>query len=97
MKALAKLRSPASCARTFHSTQCQALPRRVVGIPAPPQLQKTGMLFDEDPTSPQEEEDKNEGTSAGHIFLGQQRTALKYMRLIEHDMPNLVRQYMCFL
>jgi len=77
--------------RQFHATHCHSFPRRQVGIPAPPQLQKTGLLFDEDTLTPQEEEDTNEGTSAGHTYLGQQRQVLQYMRLIEHDMPKLVQ------
>ena len=32
-------------------------------------------------------------TSAGHILLRQQRQVLYYMRLIDHDMPNLVGAY----
>ncbi len=79
--------------RQFHATHCHSFPRRQVGIPAPPQLQKTGLLFDEDTLTPQEEEDTNEGTSAGHTYLGQQRQVLQYMRLIEHDMPKLVREW----
>ncbi|KLO14491.1 hypothetical protein SCHPADRAFT_965876 [Schizopora paradoxa] len=76
--------------RQLHATSSRAFPRQV-GIPAPPQLQKTGLLFDEDVLTPAEEEDTNEGTSAGHMYLGQQRQVLQYMRLIEHDMPKLVQ------
>ena len=78
--------------RKLHATTSRAFPRKQVGIPAPPQLQKTGLLFDEDVLTSAEEEDTNEGTSAGHMYLGQQQQVLQYMRLIEHDMPKLVRK-----
>ena len=63
---------------------------------APPLLQKTGLLLDED-GDVDTETDTNEGTSAGHHYLQQQRQVLKVMRLIEHDMPKLVllHQYDC--
>lgn len=93
MQAVKHIQRQAVNVRQFHACTPRSFPRRVVGIPAPPQLQKTGLLFDEDDTTGADEQDTNEGTSAGHIFLGQQRQVLQYMRLIEHDMPKLVRMF----
>ncbi|KAI0304800.1 mitochondrial ribosomal subunit protein-domain-containing protein [Russula brevipes] len=33
---------------------------------------------------------ENDPTSVGHLYLGQQRQNLHYLRLIEHEMPKLV-------
>ncbi|KAI0307894.1 mitochondrial ribosomal subunit protein-domain-containing protein [Multifurca ochricompacta] len=35
-------------------------------------------------------ENENDTSSAGHLYLLQQRQNLHYLRLIEHEMPNLV-------
>lgn len=78
--------------RRFHSSPISLFPRQRAGIPPPPQLQKTGMLLDEDEEI-ENEDDPNEGTSAGHLYLEKQRQTLHYLRLIEHDMPRLVRQF----
>lgn len=83
------LKSVFGSIRPFHRSRRVAFPRQK-STPAPPLLQKTGMLFDEDPDA-DTEPDYNEGTSAGHLYLRQQRQLLNIMRLIENDMPNLVR------
>jgi hypothetical protein len=85
----AALRSFYGSIRSFHRSRNVAFPRQV-GTSAPPLLQKTGMLFDED-GDVDSEVDNSEGTSAGHLYLQQQRQILSVMRLIEHDMPKLVR------
>src|SRR6267154_2254306 len=35
-------------------------------------------------------ENENDSSSAGHLYLAQQRQNLHYFRLIEHEMPKLV-------
>jgi hypothetical protein len=35
-------------------------------------------------------ENDNDSSSAGHLYLMQQRQNLRYLRLIEHEMPKLV-------
>jgi hypothetical protein len=35
-------------------------------------------------------ENDNDASSAGHLYLMQQRQNLRYLRLIEHEMPKLV-------
>jgi hypothetical protein len=35
-------------------------------------------------------ENENDASSAGHLYLMQQRQNLRYLRLIEHEMPKLV-------
>ena len=35
-------------------------------------------------------ENENDTSSAGHLYLQQQRQNLHYLRLIEHEMPKLV-------
>ena len=35
-------------------------------------------------------ENENDSSSAGHLYLAQQRQNLQYFRLIEHEMPKLV-------
>jgi hypothetical protein len=35
-------------------------------------------------------ENDNDSSSAGHLYLAQQRQNLHYLRLIEHEMPKLV-------
>jgi small subunit ribosomal protein S35 len=35
-------------------------------------------------------ENENDSSSAGHLYLAQQRQNLHYLRLIEHEMPKLV-------
>ena len=35
-------------------------------------------------------ENENDSSSAGHLYLMQQRQNLRYLRLIEHEMPKLV-------
>ena len=35
-------------------------------------------------------ENENDSSSTGHLYLAQQRQSLKYLRLIEHEMPKLV-------
>jgi len=35
-------------------------------------------------------ENENDSTSAGHLWLNQQRQNLRFLRLIEHEMPKLV-------
>lgn len=79
--------------RSFHRSGAVAFPRRPAAT-APPLLRKTGMLFDDDADN-ENESDTNEGTSAGHLYLQQQRQVLNLMRLIEHDMPKLVRGSLC--
>ncbi|PAV22397.1 mitochondrial ribosomal small subunit component [Pyrrhoderma noxium] len=87
--------SSAPASRSFHTSLRAQFPRRKVGIPAPPILAKTGVFLDEDPDIneriPYEEREGQGSSSAGHLLLQQQRHMLKYMRLIEHDMPKLVR------
>ena len=61
--------------------------RPEVGVPAPSQLKKTGILLDDDI---EHEPNEDHGTSVGHSILQQQREVLHYLRLIEHDLPNLV-------
>ncbi|TDL28509.1 hypothetical protein BD410DRAFT_227049 [Rickenella mellea] len=82
--------------RYIHASSSSHYPRSVgrsvldtFSEPAPPELRKTGLLLDE---GPDVEADSVEDVPAGaHIFLGQQREILTFMRLIEHDIPNLVR------
>ena len=38
-------------------------------------------------------ENQNDISSAGHVYLGQQRQNLYYLRLIEHEMPKLVGEH----
>jgi small subunit ribosomal protein S35 len=33
---------------------------------------------------------ETDSSSAGHLYLAQQRQSLHYLRLIEHEMPKLV-------
>ena len=93
-RACATSSSPAR--RTFHSSVLLQFPRRKVSQPAPPILAKTGVFLDEDPDIEQqipfEEREGHGSSSAGHLLLEQQRHMLQYMRLIEHDMPKLVRK-----
>ena len=35
-------------------------------------------------------ENDDDSSSAGHLYLAQQRQNLHYLRLIEHEMPKLV-------
>jgi hypothetical protein len=35
-------------------------------------------------------ENENDSSSTGHLYLAQQRQNLRYLRLIEHEMPKLV-------
>jgi hypothetical protein len=35
-------------------------------------------------------ENENDSSSAGHLYLAEQRQNLHYFRLIEHEMPKLV-------
>ena len=85
--------------RNIHSSSIQRYPRakKTVGIPPPPLLAKTGQFLDVDENIeekiPYEERMGYGSSSAGHLLLQQQRHMLKYMRLIEHDMPNLVSEY----
>ena len=92
--------SSAPASRSFHTSLRARFPRRKVGIPAPPILAKTGVFLDEDPDIneriPYEEREGQGSSSAGHLLLQQQRHMLKYMRLIEHEMPKLVRKS-CFI
>lgn len=44
---------------------------------------------------PTQEESDYDTTAAGHMILHQQRQDLKYMRLIEHEMPKLVGEQAC--
>jgi len=79
--------------RRLHVSPLPSFPRKtqskvVVGLPPPPELAKTGMLFDDDQ---EDGPDVDGGTSGVHLMLQQQREVLNYMRLIEHDMPKLVR------
>lgn len=49
---------------------------------------------DEPPVDPSdlEEDDVHDVSAAGHLWLRQQRRVLQYMRLIEHEVPQLVRK-----
>ena len=38
-------------------------------------------------------ENENDSSSAGHLYLAQQRQNLHYLRLIEHEIPKLVGEY----
>lgn len=38
-------------------------------------------------------ENENDASSAGHLYLMQQRQNLHYLRLIEHEMPKLVGEF----
>ncbi len=69
-----------SHARTIHSSPV-AYMRRVKLDPEtiPVRLDRDGIGMDH-----------NEATSASHLALRQQRQLLYYMRLIEHEMPQLV-------
>lgn len=66
-----------------------------------PVLAKTGLLLDKEedeeiegaPGDKAKEERDRSPTIAAHLYLEQQRQALKYIRLIEHDMPKLVREF----
>lgn len=82
-------------ARCLHSTALSAYPRRRVGIPSPTSLVQKGRLEEESEDwmdeIPVEERDGLGSSSMGHLLLRQQRQLLKYLRLIEYDMPNLVR------
>ena len=40
-----------------------------------------------------EEFKEDDTTAAGHIWLQQQRQTLQYLRLIEHEMPQLVGEF----
>ena len=42
---------------------------------------------------PTQEQADYDTTSVGHMVIHQQRQALKYMRLIEHEMPKLVGEH----
>ena len=96
----AALGSLPKAGRSFHSSSVQRYPRaaskKVVGTPAPPLLAKTGQFLDVDEhieeKIPYEERMGYGSSSAGHLLLQQQRHMLKYMRLIEHDMPKLVSE-----
>lgn len=52
-----------------------------------PRIQTDDLPVDMDDMVPQSEPD---ATSAGHLWLRQQRKVLYYMRLIEHELPELV-------
>ena len=45
------------------------------------------------PEEPEDVGDKDT-TSMGHVLLGQQRQLLHYLRLIEHEIPQLVGAYL---
>ena len=100
MRVAAALANLPKGSRNLHASSIQRYPRanakRNVGIPAPPLLAKTGQFLDEDEhieeTIPYEERMGHGSSSAGHLLLQQQRHMLKYMRLIEHDMPKLVSE-----
>ncbi|THH06102.1 hypothetical protein EW145_g4317 [Phellinidium pouzarii] len=97
MQCLANLAKFKSClsSRCLHSTAPRTYPR--LQIPRKPhaQLAQTGILLDgpepKEPVIPYEEQQGYGSSSAGHLLLRQQRHMLKYMRLIEHDMPNLTK------
>jgi hypothetical protein len=38
-------------------------------------------------------DNENDTSSAGHLYLNQQRQNLHYLRLIEHEMPKLVGEH----
>lgn len=44
----------------------------------------------------EEPADVEDSPSGGHIILQQQREVLHYMRLIEHEMPKLVGEFLVF-
>lgn len=82
--------------RCIHATALRAYPRQKLGIPPPRSLEEKGR-FDDDSDEyldaiPSEERDGLGSSSMGHLLLRQQRHMLNYLRLIEHDMPNLVRK-----
>ena len=41
-------------------------------------------------------ENEGDSSSAGHLYLAQQRQNLQFFRLIEHEMPKLVGEYSPF-
>ena len=90
----------AAASRALHTSASTSYPRRVIGRPPPPILAETGVFLDEDPDIdegiPYEEAQGYGSSSLGHLLLRQQRHLLNYMRLIEHDMPNLVRELNSF-
>ena len=97
MVPLSKLPKGSLSLRRVHTSPVVSYPRqRSVGIPAPPILAKTGQFLDIDEDIeekiPFEERSGHGSSSMGHILLRQQRHMLKYMRLIEHDMPKLVSE-----
>ncbi|KAL5535538.1 RSM24 [Sanghuangporus sanghuang] len=97
MQALANIARSRLSTRAFHASVSAPYPRprRVVGRPPPPILAQTGVFLDEDEDIeediPYEEKHDYGSSSLGHLLLRQQRHMLNYMRLIEHDMPNLVQ------
>ena len=94
-----------SSVRRLHGTSSTSYPRAMAfpfsrkaaktAPPPPPIFAKTGAFLDEDDMDdhiPVEERDGHGSSSLGHLVLRQQRRLLQYMRLIEHDMPKLVRE-----
>lgn len=85
--------------RHIHGTPSTSYPRAATkyakGLKPPPIFAETGVFLDEDDMEnsiPVEERDGHGSSSLGHLLLRQQRRMLQYMRLIEHDMPKLVRE-----
>ena len=96
MKSLLRFAYSHTPRRALHASVCNPYPRRTVGTPPPPILAETGVFLDEDEDLdddiPYEEKKEHGSSTLGHLLLHQQRHMLNYMRLIEHDMPNLVRE-----
>ncbi|TCD63320.1 hypothetical protein EIP91_005666 [Steccherinum ochraceum] len=71
--------------RLFHASPASRMPR---AMPTRKKDEDADLIVTlDDLETPAGDDDV---TSAGHLVLRQQRQVLYYMRLIEHDMPNLV-------
>ncbi|KAH8102543.1 mitochondrial ribosomal subunit protein-domain-containing protein [Cristinia sonorae] len=77
-----------STRRLLHASSSLSMPRMVRNQPQRKEADaEDEMVTLDDLQTPVGNDDV---TSAGHMVLRQQRQVLYYMRLIEHDMPNLV-------
>ena len=91
---------PLRSLRALHTSCPKLFPRRrkeEIHNPHLPRFQATGLLLDGNEVEDEIDEDGqpvdiNEPSSAVHLYLEQQREKLKYMRLIEHEVPLLARE-----
>lgn len=90
--------------RALHTSCPKLYPRgrkEEIHNPHLPRFQATGLLLDGNEVEDEVDEDGqpvdiNEPSSAVHLYLEQQREKLKYMRLIEHEVPLLARESLNF-